>query len=77
MTKHKTDKERKAAVRKTQKQWVAGQTSMSIPNDLAKRLDAAMAEYNKPFPFKLRRPQFIAALITHWEVEYMPERANK
>jgi hypothetical protein len=50
---------------------------MSIPNELTKRLDAAMAEYNKSFPFKLRRPQFIAALITHWEVEYMPERENK
>tara|TARA_B100000809_G_C15051928_1_gene499223 strand:+ start:551 stop:763 length:213 start_codon:yes stop_codon:yes gene_type:complete len=64
---YKTDKERKAAVRKSQKQWLARNTHVSVPNELTERLDAAMAEYNKSLPFKLKRPQFLAAIITHWE----------
>ena len=64
--KYKTDKEKKAAVRKQQEAWRAKTSPMFLPNELDEQLKTAMLEYEKDLPFKLRKFQFVAVLLEHW-----------
>ena len=64
--KYKTDKERKTAVRKQQEAWRAKTTPVLLPKELDEHLETAMVEYNKDFPFKVRKVQFVAVLLDHW-----------
>ena len=64
--KYKTDKERKAAVRKQQEAWRAKTAPVLLPKELDEHLEPAMVEYNKDFPFKVRKVQFVAVLLDHW-----------